>query len=68
MKVLVYCEHANGKVKKGSLELLSNVAAEGAEAHAVLVGAPGSLDGLVAEINHYAPQTVHLAEHAGLAH
>ena len=35
MKVLIYCEAANGKVKKGALELLSNVAQwPGAEAHA----------------------------------
>ena len=68
MKVLVYCEHANGKVKKGSLEILSNAAAWGVETHAILVGAPGTLEGLLGEINHYAPNTVHLAEHAGLAH
>lgn len=68
MKVLIYCEHANGHVKKGALELLSNAAAWGVEAHALLVGAPGSLDALSAEINHYAPNTIHHAEHAGLAH
>ncbi|RZA08205.1 MAG: hypothetical protein EOP11_05485, partial [Proteobacteria bacterium] len=68
MKVLLFCEHANGHVKKGSLELLSNAAAWGVETHAILLGAPGTLDALVAEINQFAPHTLHLAEHAGLAH
>lgn len=67
MKVLVYCEHHNGKVKKGSLEILSNAAAWGVEVHALLLGAPGSLDTLSAEINQYAPHTIHHAEHASLA-
>lgn len=67
MKVLVYCEHANGKVKKGSLELLSNAAAWGVETHALLIGAPGSLQGLMGEINQFAPNTAHLVEHADLA-
>lgn len=68
MKVLVYCEHANGKVKKGSLELLSNCAAWGTETHALLIGAPGTLDALSADINKFAPHTIHQAEHANLAH
>lgn len=68
MKVLIYCEHANGKVKKGSLELLSNAAAWGVEAHALVLGAPGTLDALSADINKFAPHTIHQAEHAGLAH
>lgn len=69
MKVLIFCEHANGKVKKGSLELLSNVATwSGTEAHAIVLGAPGTTETLAAEINHYAPHTLHIAEHANLAH
>jgi electron transfer flavoprotein alpha subunit len=68
MKVLIYCEHANGKVKKGSLELLSNCAAWGVETHALVLGAPGSLDALSANINKFAPHTIHQAEHAALAH
>ena len=68
MKVLVYCEAANGKVKKGSLELLSNVAQwSGAEAHALLVGAPGTMDSLAGDINKYGPKAIHVAEHANLA-
>jgi electron transfer flavoprotein alpha subunit len=68
MKVLVYCEHANGKVKKGSLELLSNCAAWGVEAHALLLGAPGTLDALSGDLNKFAPHAIHQAEHADLAH
>ena len=68
MKVLVYCEHSNGKIKKGSLELLSNVVAwPGVEAHALLLGAPGSLGALTSQLEVFAPHTVHTAEHAGLA-
>lgn len=69
MKVLIYCESANGKIKKGSLELLSNAAGwAGVETHALLLGAPGSLEALASEVNRYAPKSLHLAEHAGLAH
>ena len=67
MKVLIYCEHANGKVKKGSLELLSNAAAWGVETHALLLGAPGSMDSLATEINQYAPKEIHFAENPALA-
>jgi electron transfer flavoprotein alpha subunit len=66
MKVMIFCEHANGKVKKGSLELLANAAIWGVETHALLLGAPSSLDGLLADVNRYAPHTAHLAEHASL--
>lgn len=69
MKVLIYCEHSQGKLKKGALELLSNVAQwPGVEAHALLLGAPGTLAALAPQTEKYAPHTVHLAEHAGLAH
>lgn len=68
MKVLIYCEHSNGKLKKGSLELLSNAAAWGVEAHALLLGAPGTLASLAEQTEKYAPHSVHLAEHAALAH
>jgi electron transfer flavoprotein alpha subunit len=69
MKVLVYCEHSNGKIKKGSLELLSNVVSwAGTEAHALLLGAPGTLGALASQLEVFAPHTVHTAEHSGLAH
>ena len=38
------------------------------ETHALVLGAPGTLDGLSAEINKFAPHTIHQAEHAALAH
>lgn len=69
MKVLIYCESANGKIKKGSLELLSNsVQWAGVETEALLLGAPGTLEAMAAEVNKFAPKTLHLAEHANLAH
>jgi electron transfer flavoprotein alpha subunit len=68
MKVLVYCEHSNGKIKKGSLEILSNCATwAGVETHALLLGAPGTLGALVTQTEKFAPHTVHTAEHAALA-
>lgn len=66
MKVFIYCEHQSGKVKKGALELLSNAAQWGVETHAVLIGAPGTLDGLSAEINKFAPHSIHHLEHSSL--
>ena len=67
MKVLVYCEHTKGKVKKSSLELLSNTAQwEGVETHAILLGSPGSMESAVAEIQAFGPHTIHLAEHTNL--
>lgn len=69
MKVLVYCEHSQGKLKKGSLELLSNCAQwPGVEAHALLLGAPGTLAALAVQTEPFAPHTVHTAEHAALTH
>jgi electron transfer flavoprotein alpha subunit len=65
MKVLVYCEHANGKIKKGSLEILSNAAAWGVETHAVLVGT--SLAGLTADLQKFSVAQAHLVENADLA-
>lgn len=67
MKILVYCEHSNGKVKKGSLELLSNAAQWGVEVHAALIGAPGTLDGLMNDINQFAPGQAYLLESAALS-
>ena len=67
MKTVIYCEHHNGKIKKSSLELLSNAATWGTEVHALALGAPGTLDALTAELNEYGPHTIHFAEHAGLA-
>lgn len=68
MKILVYCEHSNGKIKKSSLELLSNVVTwPGVEAHALLLGAPGTLAAMASQMESHAPHTVHTAEHSALA-
>lgn len=68
MKVVVYCEHANGKIKKGALEIISNaINTSGTEVHALLLGAPGTLEGLVKDLANTTPAQVHLAEHASLA-
>jgi electron transfer flavoprotein alpha subunit len=67
MKILIYCEHSNGKLKRGALELLSNAAAWGVETHALLLGAPGSLASFATEINQFAPAAIHTAEHPALA-
>lgn len=68
MKVLVHCEHSHGKLKKGSLEILSNCVQWGVETHALLIGGPGSLQSLMGEVNQCGPQHAHLVEHASLAH
>lgn len=68
MKVLVYCEHSNGKMKKTAQELLSNAASwSGAEVHALFLGAPGTLDAMSAQAGAFGAKTAHLAEHADLA-
>jgi electron transfer flavoprotein alpha subunit len=64
MKVLVYCEHSNGKIKKGSLEILSNAAHWGVESHAILLGT--SLNPLVAELQKFGVTKAHLVENAEL--
>jgi len=66
VKILVYCEHNQGKVKKGSLELLSNAITWGVEVHAAVIGAPGSLENLAADINQFAPQHLHYVENEKL--
>ncbi len=66
MKFLVFCEHDNGKVKKGSLEVLGNAATWGGEVHAILLGGAGALDAVAKEASAYGAK-VHCAEHADLA-
>lgn len=67
MKFLIFCEHDNGKVKKGSLEVLGNSVTWGGEVHALLLGAPGTLDAPAKELAAFGPAKVHCAEHADLA-
>jgi electron transfer flavoprotein alpha subunit len=59
--VLVLVEHAEGTVKKVTLELLT-AARELGEPVAVVVGAPGSGAGLVDKLGEYGAGTVVLAE------
>ncbi len=66
MKVLVYCETKNGKMRKGSLEILSNAAQWGVEVHALLVGGSG-LDSAAQEAAGYGAAQVHVAEHSDLS-
>ncbi len=66
MKVLVYCEHSSGKIKKGSLEILSNAAAWGVETHAVLMGT--SLAAMTGDLQKFSVAKAHLVENSELAH
>lgn len=67
-KILVFCEQTNGKVKKGSLEVLSNAAGwAGAEVHALLLGGPGELQAAANELKEWGAKQIHVAEHADLA-
>lgn len=67
-KVLVFCEQANGKVKKGSLEVLSNaVSWNGAEVHALVLGGAGETQAAATELKEWGAKVVHTAEHTDLA-
>lgn len=67
-KVLVYCEVKQGKVRKGALELITNACSwSGAETHALLLGAPGTLDSAAAELAAFGPHSIQVLEHADLA-
>ncbi len=62
-KVFVYCEHKNGKLKKGAVEVLSNACTwTNAEVHALLVGKPGSLSGAADEAKTFSVAKVHCLE------
>jgi electron transfer flavoprotein alpha subunit len=64
-KVLVFAEFNNGKVKKGTLEMLSAVKDAG-ETVALAIG-PGAND-VVAELGHYGAKTVYVCQAGALAH
>lgn len=66
-KVLVFCEQLEGKVKKGSLEVLTNACSwSGVEVHALLLGGPGELSGAAEQVKTAGAKVVHIAEHADL--
>ena len=63
-KALIFCEHANDELKKGSMELLSHVAQwDGVELHGVLVGKADNTKKVQEQIQEYSPHTLHLLEH-----
>lgn len=64
-KVLVFAEFANGKVKKGALELLSAAKTGGLEAEAVVIGA-GSKE-VSAELGHYGAKKTYVLDSADLS-
>lgn len=63
-RILVYIEAAEGKIKKGSLELLSASKGAGAETHALIVG-PGTKS-LATEIGRYGAKKVYVCDDAQL--
>lgn len=64
-KVLVYCEHNDGKIKKGSLEVLTNVKSWGAETHAIVLGS--GLDALTDELKEHGADTIHQVDAADVS-
>ena len=61
-RVLVFTEFANGKLKPGSLELLSLAKKAGAEIHSLLLG-PGAKS-VTTELAQYGATQIHLSENA----
>jgi electron transfer flavoprotein alpha subunit len=64
MSVLVFLEHHDGELQKGSLGVLAKAASLG-DADAVLVGE--GVRGLAADAGRYGAKTVHVADNASLA-
>jgi electron transfer flavoprotein alpha subunit len=63
-KVFVIAEHREGKLKKGTFELIGASSAAGNETHAVLLG-DGVAD-LAKELGQYGAKTVHVIQDAAL--
>lgn len=64
--VLVIAEHKDGKIKKVTHELLSQVTRDGAEAVALLAGS--GVESLAKELGAMGAKKVYLAQSEGLAH
>jgi len=62
-EVLVVVEHAGGAVKKVTLEMLT-LARELGEPAAVVLGAPGTAEGLTGKLGEYGATKVYVAEHS----
>ncbi len=63
-KILVFCEHTNGEIKKSSLELIGAAVSSGAEVVAVAVG-PQSKKAMESS-GSYGVKTAHFSENDGL--
>jgi electron transfer flavoprotein alpha subunit len=59
-RILVFAEFVNGKVKPGSLELLSLAKKSGAEIHALVLGNGAKV--VADELAHYGATQVHFSE------
>ena len=65
-KVYVIAEHRDGKLKKGTFELLGASSAAGNETHAILIG--NGVAEMAKELAHYGAKTVHLAQNAAFTY
>src|SRR5688572_30196402 len=63
-KILVIAEQRDGRLKRGSFEVIGAAAAAGNEVHALLMGQDVSK--LAAELGQYGASKVHVAEDPGL--
>ncbi|MCO5142732.1 MAG: electron transfer flavoprotein subunit alpha/FixB family protein [Oligoflexia bacterium] len=67
-KVLVFCEYTADKIKKGSLEVLSNALHwDGAEVSVAILGAPGKLASLTNEIKNTSAKNIFLVSDESLS-
>ena len=64
MSIVVFCEHANGEIKKGSRELLSFAKSTGEETVAMLLG-PGSSD-VAKQASQYGAKAAYAGDQAEL--
>ncbi|MCB0419877.1 MAG: electron transfer flavoprotein subunit alpha/FixB family protein [Bdellovibrionales bacterium] len=63
-KVLVFCEYNDGKVKNGTLELLSAAQSSGADVTALVLGS--TAESVVEQLGHYGAKNVYLCSSADL--
>ncbi|MCB0364208.1 MAG: electron transfer flavoprotein subunit alpha/FixB family protein [Bdellovibrionaceae bacterium] len=64
--VLVFCEHQNGNLKKGAMELLTAATTSGLEVHSLVVG-PGAKD-IANQTFHYGATKAFVCESGDLTH
>ena len=63
-KVLVIAEHRDGKLKKGTLELVGTSSSAGNETHVILLG--DEVSSFTAEIGHFGAHTLHVSKDPAL--